>query len=149
MNQYRTSYEKEVAQNRELQNSLEEVKKVKSTLEQRFHTLSSNHEEMIKFKDEYKMENQRLREEITELRNKHDESVLADLQERARQLLVLREAVRAGEEREKAMVSRCKSLEDKENELEKDMREKEMVYREDLEREQAKWKGDRVHECTH
>ena len=124
-----------------------EVKKLKSTLEQRFHTLSSNHEELIKFKDEYKRENQRLREENEELRRKHNGSVSADLQERDRQLLALREVVRVGEEREKVMAIRCTGLEKKVRELENDKRETEVVYREGLKREQALCKG--VLECTH
>ena len=92
------------------------------------------------------MENQRLREENAELWIKYDESISADLQEKERQLLMLKEVVRVGEEREKEWVGRCTGLEEKTRDLEEDRKEKEMVYREAHEREQAQLKG--LHKIT-
>ena len=55
-------HEKELAQNGDIKCTLAEVTKARSTLEQRFRTLSSNHEELIRIKDEYKTDNEVLRQ---------------------------------------------------------------------------------------
>lgn len=62
----------------------------KSTLlENRFHSLASNHEEMIKIKDEYKRVNQELREENTRLKNENARLFSKAIQEKDTRILEL------------------------------------------------------------
>lgn len=141
LNQYRGLHEKLLAQNRELQHTLMETTSSKSTLEQRFHTLSSNHDELIKIKDEYKMENQKLRDENFKYRTNNAERVSVALQEKEKQLSTLREEVREAEERIKVMMSRHAPLEEEVRELKSEGKKKEQTYMEEIEREQKQRKG--------
>ena len=117
--------------------------KARSTLEQRFRTLSSNHEELIRIKDEYKTDNQVLRQENVKLRSEEEERVSEVLQEKEKQLCTLRETVRNGEERVRGMVGRCTILEE---EVRREGKERESAYKEEVERECRQRAG--VHE-TH
>ena len=104
-------HEKELAQNRDIKCTLAEVTKARSTLEQRFRTLSNNHEELIRIKDEYKTDNQVLRQENVKLRSEEEERVSEVLQEKEKQqLCTLRETVRNGEERVRGMVGSARFL---------------------------------------
>lgn len=141
LNQYRGLHEKLLAQNRELQHTLMETTSSKSTLEQRFHTLSSNHDELIKIKDEYKMENQKLRDENFKYRTNNAERVSVALQEKEKQLSTLREEVTETEERIKVMMSRHTLLEEEVRELKSEEKKKEQTYVEEIEREQKQRKG--------
>lgn len=141
LNQYRGLHEKLLAQNRELQHTLMETTSSKSTLEQRFHTLSSNHDELIKIKDEYKTENQKLRDENFKYRTNNAERVSVALQEKEKQLSTLREEVTETEERIKVMMSRHTLLEEEVRELKSEEKKKEQTYVEEIEREQKQRKG--------
>ena len=55
-------YELSQKQVEKLQQLLAEVSAAKALFEERFHTLAENHEQMIRIKDGYKVENCRLRE---------------------------------------------------------------------------------------
>ena len=112
-------HEKVLAQNQDIKCTLAEVTKARSTLEQRFRTLSSNHEELIRIKDEYKTDNQVLWQENVKLRSEEEERVSEDLQEKEKQLCTLRETVRNGEERVRGMVGRCTILEEEARRLER------------------------------
>ena len=142
-------HEKELAQNRDIKCTLAEVTKARSTLEQRFRTLSSNHEELIRIKDEYKTDNQVLWQENVKLRSEKEErvsEVSEVLQEKEKQLCTLRETVRNGEERVRGMVGRCTILEEEVRRLEREGKERESAYKEEVERECRQRAG--VHE-TH
>ena len=58
-------------------------------LEGRFHSLAANHEEMIKFKDEYKRVNQELREENARLKNENARLFSKAIQEKDARILEL------------------------------------------------------------
>ena len=139
-------HEKELAQNRDIKCTLAEVTKARSTLEQRFRTLSSNHEELIRIKDEYRTDNQVLRQENVKLRSEEEERVSEVLQEKENQLCTLRETVRNGEERVREMVGRCTILEEEVRRLGREGKERESAYKEEVERECRQRAG--VHE-TH
>ena len=63
----------------------QEIRKF-NILDQRFHDLASNHEEMIKFKDEYKRVNKELREENARLRDENSKLFSKAMQEKDRQI---------------------------------------------------------------
>ena len=81
LGKYRQHYEESLAQRRDLELRLTEETKARSLIEQRFHTLSSNHEEMIKIKDEFKATNQVLREENERLQRENGEHFSEILEE--------------------------------------------------------------------
>ena len=141
LSQYKTWYEKEMDRRQEMQGRLAEVTSAKSTLEQRFHTLSSNHEELIKIMEEYKFENKRLREESAELGAMNDAKFSAVLREKDGQLTVLREAVKKGKERVRVMEGRCLVLEEEVKEMQKNGQQKERVHREEIKRKQKQQRG--------
>lgn len=118
-----------------------EVTSARSTLEQRFHTLSSNHDELIKIKDGYKMENKKLRDENFKFQTENAERVSVPLQEKEKQLKMLREEVREGEDRVKVMVSRCTILEEELREMENMTKKKEGIFMEEIEREHKQHEG--------
>ena len=119
---------------------LEEMK-ARSTLEQRFHCLSSNHDELIKIKDEYKSENRVLREDNKKLRREKEEAFSASLQEMEKQLCVLREAAEKAEERAGVIGGRCVVLEEEVRELERERAEREGVHQEEIERGRRQHQG--------
>lgn len=118
-----------------------ELTSSKSTLEQRFHTLSSNHEELIKIKDEYKMENQKLRDENFKYETENAEKVSVALQEKEKQLSTLREEMRGAENRIKVMSSRNTDLEEEVRQLRSEGKKKEQSHVEEVEREQKQREG--------
>ena len=64
--QYKQKYESVQKQVSKLQEMLAEVSGDKAVLENRFHTLAENHEQMIRIKDEFKEANYRLSREQKE-----------------------------------------------------------------------------------
>ena len=73
-----------------------------AVLEKRFFVLNQNHEELIKIKDEYKTENEKLRIENSCLR-KENEGLFGDLvQERDSQIQQLRDEARSLQEKYQA-----------------------------------------------
>ena len=121
--------------NQELQSMLVEVSRAKATLEQRFQTLCSNHEELIGIMDEYKSDNKRLRAELQTKKG------AAELREKDEELVALRDEVREKEEEVEVMRRRCTLLEREVEELEKGKMELEMVYREEQEKDEDRQKG--------
>lgn len=94
-----------------------------AVLEKRFFVLNQNHEELIKIKDEYKTENEKLRIENSCLR-KENEGLFGDLvQERDSQIQQLRDEARSLQEKyqaakakERTALENLASLEKKHNE---------------------------------
>ena len=127
------------ARNQELQKQLSEALRAKSVLEQRFHTLSSNYEELTRIMDEYKRENRKIR---TELEKKSKESVLVEIEEKDGQLLSLRETITERDERVRLLEGRCSILEDEIRELTKTEKENKAVFSRQLHREQQNQRGE-------
>ena len=112
-----------------------EETKARSLIEQRFQTLSSNHEEMIKIKDEFKATNQVLREENERLQRENGEHFSEILEERERQLCSLREDGKRREERVRVVEGRCALLEEEVKTLQQELVEREKAHKKELERE--------------
>lgn len=70
-----------------VQAELDNEKKRSSQLEQRFMDLAANHQELIKFKDEYKRQNAVLTEENKRLREENETLFCKELQEK--ELIIL------------------------------------------------------------
>ena len=108
-------------------------------LEQRFHTLSSNHDELTRIMEEYKRSNGKLRSELEEIKKKA--GVSAELEEKEKQLLALREALAGKDKRLKLLEGRCSVLEEEIRELQTTDREREEMFTMKLERQKQQQKG--------
>ena len=116
---------------RDLNSLLKEETKSRSLLEQRFECLASNHEEMIKIKDEYKSQNKILLQENEKLQSGSREKLL---QSQETQLQSLKLALREEGGRLEVMETKCVSLEEKVGELENKRVEKESEHRKEIEK---------------
>ena len=97
-----------------LQTLLVEVSGEKAVLNEHFHTLAKNHEQMIRIKDEYKEENSRL---LNRLQSK-ESGVLEQLQEELEQ-------TRNGRD---GLEKKCQLLENHVHELERKMETEKVAY---------------------
>ncbi|XP_036401342.1 coiled-coil domain-containing protein 89 [Megalops cyprinoides] len=73
----------------DVQNELENERKRSSLLEQRFMELAANHQELINFKDEFKLQNAQLTEENERLREENENLFCKELQEKEAIILQL------------------------------------------------------------
>ncbi|XP_043931418.1 coiled-coil domain-containing protein 89-like [Protopterus annectens] len=73
----------------DVKTQLKHEKKKCAQLEDRFNDLAANHQEMIKFKDEYKFENAKLREHNEQLRNENKGLFCKALQEKEEKIAQL------------------------------------------------------------
>ncbi|KAL9966038.1 hypothetical protein ACROYT_G024048 [Oculina patagonica] len=94
-----------------------------TVLEKRFFVLNQNHEKLIKIKDEYKTENEKLRIENSHLRKENEGHFGSLVQERDSQIKQLRDEVKslqeqcqAAKEKERIALENLSSLEKKHNE---------------------------------
>ena len=108
------------------------MSRAKSVLEQRFHTLSSNHEELTAIMEEYKRTGRKLHAELEEIKKKAGVSV--ELEEKEKQLLALRETLSGKEQRVRVLEGRCSVLEEELRELQLTEREREEIFSKTLER---------------
>ena len=141
LSQCRVQCVRETANNRELQETLVQVTRVKSTIEQRFQTLSYNHDELTRIMEEYKTQNRYLQEENNQLRIKNNKLFSEDVREKNEQISMLRELIKKGEERVGVLEGRCRVLEEEVRDLEKDAKEKEKLLGEQLAKEEKERKG--------
>ena len=77
-------------------------------LEQRFSDLASNHEELIRFKDEYKMENQKLRGEVSKLKEEGRKETERVERERGGRVTQLEQEVKKKMEEKATLQQACK-----------------------------------------
>ena len=106
-----------------MQLSLAEETRQRHLIEQRFHTLADNHEEMIRFKDQYKEEARKLRTQIEEgTGDKEDKRKYLELKEKkcleleerlARMEEVWKEKVKVEEEKWKVAERRLELIQTK------------------------------------
>ena len=107
-------------------------------LEQRFHTLSSNHEELTKIMEEYKRENGKLRAEIEHMKR---ECVASELETKEKKIVVLSETVMERDGRVRVLEGRCSVLEEELREMQAAEREREAVFTSKSKKQQEQQKG--------
>ncbi|XP_076467232.1 coiled-coil domain-containing protein 89-like [Babylonia areolata] len=117
-----------------------EVRKF-TQLEHRFHTLATNHEEMIKFKDEYKRVNQELREENARLKNDNARLFSKAVQEKDARILEL-------EKKFATIKQENSNIEAKFRSLQQEMRGKEDTLRQQL-REVTESSAAKIRDLQH
>ena len=139
LDQCRTLCETSTAHNQEVQKCLSEVSRAKSVLEQRFHTLSSNHEELTAIMEEHKKNGTKLRAELEEIKKKAGFS--AELEEKEKQLLALRDILAGKEERVRLLEGRCFVLEEEIRELQSAEREREEMLSSKMKRQKQEQEG--------
>ncbi|KAI1903544.1 hypothetical protein AGOR_G00028280 [Albula goreensis] len=94
----------------DLLNQLENERKRSLQLEQRFLDLAANHQELVKFKDEYKRQNTKLTEENKRLHEENESLFCKDLQEKEAIILKLTQELRDLAEEHKRLCEENKSL---------------------------------------
>ncbi|KAG9351922.1 hypothetical protein JZ751_023173 [Albula glossodonta] len=94
----------------DLLNQLENERKRSLQLEQRFLDLAANHQELVKFKDEYKRQNTKLTEENKRLHEENESLFSKDLQEKEAIILKRTQELRDLAEEHKRLCEENKSL---------------------------------------
>ena len=95
----------------------------------------------MKIMEEHKSQNRLLQEENSRLRFKNSQLFSEELQDKEKQLSLLREVEERREERVRVLEGRCEVLEEEVGELEKTARERERLHTEQLAKEQTERKG--------
>ena len=148
LHQCRQNHSDILGQKENLQQTLEEERKTSTQLQQRFQILSHNHDEMTTIKDGYKSSNEILHQENEKLREKSTDNASKFLQEREREIGLLKEEIgllkeegREREERERVMKERCEVLEREVVRLKQQIQERDELNGGKLERETILLKG--------